>query len=456
MISIVINLFVTLTVLITLILTNKTAEKANGNILLGVSLPRFELQNSEVQKIVQKYHKSYTLAGFVFILLMFPLLIISKYTSISILYILAWCCLLFFVNSLIQKRYFSILYTVKKENKWYVGEKHILSIDTEVSRLKGKMPASPFWFIQAFIISLIPILLLLHKQEYHLSSWIFPMCSIISVVIGFLAYRIVTKERVITYSENTEINLALNQIYRHQWSKCWILQAHIGTILYTLMFFLVQCNVLDLFVMMVLLGISTCLTYAPILSAYYTVRDERHNLLLFTSEEVYTDEDQYWATGNYKNPTDKRVWVENRLGYGVTVNMASTFGRLTNIVLAIVVLGIIALAKFVMPLDFGTVEFEMKNHTAYISAPMYRDSFSIDAMKAVVQIDQLPKMNKRNGGDSDRFYVGRFNVQGYGDCSVYVHRNISPYLVITLSDRIIIINGDAPEKTNEIYSLLKE
>jgi len=39
MISIVINLFVTLVVLITLVLTNKTAEKANGNILLGVSLP---------------------------------------------------------------------------------------------------------------------------------------------------------------------------------------------------------------------------------------------------------------------------------------------------------------------------------------------------------------------------------------------------------------------------------
>lgn len=456
MISIVINLFVTLVVLITLILTNKTAEKANGNILLGVSLPHWEHQNSEVRKIVQEYHKTYTLAGVVFFLLMLPLLIISKYVSISILYILAWCCLLFFVNSLIQKRYFNKLYTLKKENKWYVGEKHILSIDTEVSRLKGKMPTSPYWFFLAFIISIIPIILLLYKQAYHNSSWIFPICSLISVIIGFLAYRIVRKERAITYSENTEINLALNQIYRHQWSKCWILQAHIGSILYTLMFFLVQYNALDLFVMMALLGISTCLTYAPILSAYYTVRDERHNLLLFTSEEVYTDEDQYWVTGNYNNPNDKRVWVEKRVGFGTTVNMASKMGKLTNVFLVIIIIGTIVLAKFVMPLDFGAVEFEIIDNIAYINAPMYSDSFSMNDIHEVKQEENLPKMSKRNGGDSEIFYVGNFTVQGYGNCSVYVHRNNSPYLFITLSDRIVILNGNTPEKTEEFYSLLKK
>lgn len=97
MISIAINLFVTLVVLITLILTNKTAEKPNGNILLGVSLPHLELQNNKVQKIVQEYHKTYTLAGIIFFLLMLPLLIISKYVSISIilyfgLVLLAFLC----------------------------------------------------------------------------------------------------------------------------------------------------------------------------------------------------------------------------------------------------------------------------------------------------------------------------------------------------------------------------
>ncbi|MFA9466631.1 MAG: DUF5808 domain-containing protein [Velocimicrobium sp.] len=456
MISIVINLFVTLVVWVSLVLTDKTAESANGNILLGVSLPHLELQNNEVQIIVQKYHKAYTLTGTIFFLLMLPLLIISKYVSISILYILAWCCLLFFVNSLIQKRYFNKLYTLKKENKWYVGEKHIISIDTEVSRLKGKMPASRFWFFLAFIISIIPIVPLLYKQEYHYFSLVFPICSLISVVIGFLAYMIVTKERTITYSENTEVNLALNQIYKHQWSKCWILQAHIGSILYTLMFFLVQYRILDSSVMMALLGISTCLTYAPILSAYYTIRNERHNLLLFTSKEVYIDEDQYWATGNYNNPNDKRIWVEKRIGFGTTVNMASKFGKFSNVFLAIIVIGTIVLAKFLMPLDFGTVEFELKNHIAYISAPMYSDSFSIDDVKTMEQIDQLPKMSKHNGGDSDRFFVGKFNVQGYGNCSVYVHRNNPPYIVITLSDRIIIFNGVTPQKTDEFYFLLKE
>jgi len=168
----------------------------------------------------------------------------------------------------------------------------------------------------------------------------------------------------------------------------------------------------------------------------------------------FSDEDQYWATGNYNNPNDKRVWVEKRIGFGATVNMASKFGKLTNVFLFILVIGTIVLAKFVMPLDFGAVEFKIIDNTAYINAPMNSDSFSLNDIQEVKQIANLPKVSKRNGGDSDIFFVGSFTVQGYGNCSVYVHRNNSPYLVISLSDRTVIFNGDTPEKTNEFYSLL--
>jgi hypothetical protein len=86
--------------------------------------------------------------------------------------------------------------------------------------------------------------------------------------------------------------------------------------------------------------------------------------------------------------------------------MASKFGKLTNVFLSILVIATIVLAKFVMPLDFGAVEFKIIDNTAYINAPMYSDSFSLNDIHEVKQIEDLPKMSKRNGRDSEIFFVG--------------------------------------------------
>ncbi len=298
MISIIINLLVTTIIMLTILLTNKTAEKANGNILLGVSLPHSELENNEVLKIVQGFHKTYISAGLISVLLMLPLLIIYNYDSISILYILAWCCLVFYSNFIIQKKYFNKLYQLKRDKGWYIEERQSIEIDT--------------------------------------------------------------------------------------------------------------------------------------------------------------DESQFWVTGYYYNPNDKRVWVEKRFGIGTTTNMASWLGKLTYVFLATIIIGTIALSIFIMPLDFGSVDLEVKNNVVFVNAPMRNDSFSLSDIQEVKQVKDLPKMRKRNGGDGNNFYIGSFYVQGYNNCSVYIHRNNPPYIFVTLSDRIVILNGDTPEKTESYYLLLTQ
>lgn len=296
MFSIIINLFVTTVIMLSILLTNKTAKKSNGNILLGVSLPHSELENNEVLKIVQDFHKTYTFAGLLSVLFMLPLLIISNYVSISILYILVWCCLVFYRNYIIQKKYFNKLYQLKRDKGWYTEERKNIGIET--------------------------------------------------------------------------------------------------------------------------------------------------------------DESQFWVNGNYYNPNDKRVWVEKRFGIGTTTNMASWLGKLTYVFLAAIVIGTIALSIFLMPLDFGSVKLEVKDNIVSINAPLYSDSFFLNDIQNVKRVRDLPKMSKRNGGDSENFYVGSFDVQAYNNCSVYVHRNNSPYIFVTLSNRIVILNGDTPEKTEEYYLLL--
>lgn len=283
-------------ILTSLIFTFSTAKKPNQNILLCITLPYSALENNEVTKLVQGYQKSYTFTVIASFLFLLPLFLFSKYTSISMLYFIAWCSLTFYASHIIQKIYSHKLFSLKKQNNWHTG---------------------------------------IDSAEYEL------------------------------------------------------------------------------------------------------------------------DEDEYWLTGNYNNPNDKRVFVEKRLGYGTTVNMATLFGKLTTLFLAVIIVGTVALAFFLMPLDFGSVDFWVEGDTAYIDAPMYHDSFLLENVSKIEQIDTLPKMAKNRGGDSSFFYVGQFHAKDIGVCTAYVHRNSTPYIIVTLSDRIIILNGSTPQKTEEYYLQLK-
>ncbi|MGL6200493.1 MAG: PH domain-containing protein [Lachnospiraceae bacterium] len=111
---------------------------------------------------------------------------------------------------------------------------------------------------------------------------------------------------------------------------------------------------------------------------------------------------------------------------------------------------------YLSPLDFGSINFFIVNDSATITAPMYSDDFAPDRIEHVELIENLPALRKRHGGDSPTFYVGDFNVTGYGNCSVYVRRNNTPYIVITLDNRTIIFNGNTPEDTENYYLQLSE
>lgn len=454
MISIIINMLTTLIILITLILTYKTGERPNQNRILGVTLPYSELENEAVVKIVKKYHASCNKIGITFFLLMLPLIILSAYISISILYILGWCCLIFYCYIRTQRKYFHQLYTLKREKEWYTGEKHIICIDTEVSRLKDTMPVSKIWFWAPFFLSVLPMVLLILQKEALMKYWLFAICSIICVSFSFLAFLQVTKERTVVYSDDTKINIALNQVYKHRWSKCWVEQAYNASIVITLLFLLICYKEVNLVIILVVIGVSTCLSSASIYAAYHHIRQKRQQLLTFQRNENDVDDDIYWESGTYNNPNDKRIWVEKRIGMGTTLNMGTIFGTLANVFLAIIILGAIALSIYLSPLDFGKVDLLVKDGTAYIDAPMMSDEFAMSDVQKVEQINTLPKMSKQKGGDSDHFYIGRFQVQGYGQCTVYVHRNSPSYLVVTLSDRILLLNGETPKETEAYYSML--
>ena len=202
--------------------------------------------------------------------------------------------------------------------------------------------------------------------------------------------------------------------------------------------------------------VFSCIIIIPMILAQINVRKARNRFMRLVNEEVYIDEDEYWVFGAmfYNNPNDSRSMVEKRIGYGMTANLASWLGKVTYAVIVAAIGFWIGLTVYLLPLDFGSVTLSVDGQVAAINAPMMDYSFSTEDIVSVSLMEDIPIASKVHGGDSPRFFVGRFFVYGYGESHVYIHRNAPPYIAVELPDGWLFFNGSSKETTERYFSVL--
>lgn len=439
-----------------LIATNQTATIPNKNILLGITLPTSTLENASVIDIVSRYKRTYKILFLIAVLLSIPLLIETRYPSFSIIYMFLWILLILYFNNKVFVKYHNELYKLKKENNWFVGVPHIVTIDTEVSRIKNKMPVSKLWFIPSFIISAIPSIIEFNKaNQYETIQIIISLLSIALIFVFIYLHKLTASEKTITYTENTDINIACNYIHKRLWSICWVINATITSI-FSIIFYL---NLYDMKYSGLVITLSSVLpSLFSLLIIIYTQKkiNETKNRLLEASDKlIYVDEDEYWKNGYYYNPNDKRLMVEKRFGYGFTFNMATTKGKL----LTYGIIGptiILVLYLSVMLVRFDTSEFKLSvdGNIVKIDAPVYKYSFDLNDIKEIKKVDTVPGGIKTNGVGTSVYSLGNYNINNYGKSKMYIYKDNPPFIVIKLQDVYVFINGKTKEITEEYYKLL--
>ncbi|WP_040210413.1 DUF5808 domain-containing protein [Clostridium polynesiense] len=179
-------------------------------------------------------------------------------------------------------------------------------------------------------------------------------------------------------------------------------------------------------------------------------------LSLKKKESFNTEEDECWAKGGYCNPKDKRLMVPKRMGYGYTLNTGNKKGKYLNFFTYASITALLVFLSF-MFISFDTASFKLSinNSTAEISAPVYSYSFSLNEVKTIDKIDKLPKGVRTNGVGTEAYSLGNYNLNTYGKSKMYVYRDNPPYIVITLEELTVFLNGKTPEETEALYNVLK-
>jgi uncharacterized membrane protein len=434
--------------------TLKTAAKTNGRIILGVTLPHEALNHIDTVYIVNKFRKAHLLNTFLFFLLAVPALFFAGYLSVSMLYLFVWIGALMYRGSVVFSKYFIELYTLKQKNGWWVGERNIISIDTEASRLKNTFMLSKNWFLLPLAISMLPIIYGFSTSQ-SINFWALAGVGVSNVVTIFLIHHVINKMKTKTYSHNTEINIALNHVFKKEWSKCFFIIAIIMSIIFTTMSFIALGSIgPTLTIIFIVLLIIALLI--PIYLSYIKIRTARNNLLLLENEMLYTDDDHYWQSGlYYNNPHDNNAFVEKRVGIGMTVNIATKGGKMfiwTMVPAIVIWLGI---AVYMLPFDFGSVTLNVSGEAITISAPLNRFTFTSEEIINVSLIDILPPAGRVNNVSHGRIISGLSHVRDYGESHVFVFRENPPFIRIELESGWVFLNGKTKDETFTFFEKIK-
>ena len=431
----------------------QSAVKPNKNIILGVTIPPLELSNIEITDVTKEFMYNMKILSVLSIVIYFPLMFMK--TVWLLIGWFLWFSLFYYIYYKLICKFNGKLKEVKRKNDWLLPNKHILNIDTELTKAKSKMPISKWWFLIALFIGISPFILnLINKNEYFSTAVICTGSSIAGTLILFIIYMIYVKGRTIVYCDESKINIACNKVYKRTWSIIYTSLAILQSITNTTIYVFMLLPRVNENVFLIAITLPVIIVVLGIVYGNRRIINMQNQLISVAENPIYVDSDEYWINGmSYKNPYDNRVVVEPRIGTKPVYNLATKKGRLitygTNIFVAVSVLTII-----LMMLYFELYGFNMKiiDNSVKINAPLYGIEFNVEDIEKVEIVDKLKVKLRINGIGMDEYSVGNFNVEGYGKCKLYIYNDVKPYILIKSNDEIIFINGENEEETLRYYN----
>lgn len=431
----------------------QSAVKPNKNIILGVTIPPLELSNIEITDVTKEFMYNMKILSVLSIVIYFPLMFMK--TVWLLIGWFLWFSLFCYIYYKLICKFNGKLKEVKRKNDWLLPNKHILNIDTELTKAKSKMPISKWWFLIALFIGISPFILnIINKNEYFSTAIICTGSSIVGTLILFIIYMIYVKGRTIVYCDESKINIACNKVYKRTWSIIYTSLAILQSITNTTLYVFMLLPRVNENVFLIAITLPVIIVVLGIVYGNRRIINMQNQLISVAENPIYVDSDEYWINGmSYKNPYDNRVVVEPRIGTKPVYNLATKNGRLitygTNIFVVVSVLTII-----LMMLYFELYRFNMKiiDNSVKINAPLYGIEFNVEDIEKVEIVDKLKVKLRINGIGMDEYSVGNFNVEGYGKCKLYIYNDVKPYILIKSNDEIIFINGENEEETLRYYN----
>ncbi|MDO4307056.1 MAG: hypothetical protein Q4C77_09480 [Eubacteriales bacterium] len=442
----------------------KRDQYAEG-MIMGVHIPAEEVNNEEVQKICResrkvwnRFHRVNLALGCLVCGLCFYGL--EVFVLVWMIWLLVYLAVTYYLVILPHRQ----MYQVKMRNHWVnTGSMHKVCIDTELAAMSGKMVYNWKWHLPAAAMILASGVMLVRSGTWFVqdnTGWIL-LAAALGITLIFLVFHLwFAGRRNIVYSQNTEVNFAVNQAVKRAWTGGFLAADYLNCISW--MFLVVRLwgnhwiSGTDYVVYTFLQMMAAGGFLLPVLF----IHKKKQRILAQDTEPIYVDDDEYWKNGWYNNPHDSHLMVQDRLcGMNFSFNMAHPASWVIYGATVVLLAGtLLWLGIVLVSFHNAEVVFSLEGTEAQFEAAGYQCSFALEDVEQAELIEQLPeeKFAKINGGATEDYDIGHFRGSKSGKCMMFLRTGYTPILKITLPDKVVFVNSEKDGEVESWYEAIRE
>ena len=387
--------------------------KPKNNLILSTTIPKEAWEDPRVTDITKKYEKELTVTCIILALLYIPAFFM-EYLSVIMTYVMLWLDAIIIVPNIPFVKAVTAMRKLKKEN-WYHPELRKVQVaDTSLATVfEEKQSTYSFaHFLLPLLVSLIPLMFpLVVPIEGSLTTLaIVVLCNASTVLMCYFCYRMLRKKEDRVNSDVT-LTAVLTRIRRYYWGKCWIYVSWLGAALSFCALLLFAS------VRAFLIAMSIFITgiVALVVGMELKIRKEQQRLNKEQPSEILMDEDDNWPYGIICcNKNDSNLFVNSRIGFGVTTNFAHPVGKVIDIFAIAMLLLLPFTGLFMVKEEFTEPKVVLTETAVEAYHTELEYSVPLDAIDAVTYLTKMPEASKTWGTNFPHLYKGKFAIKDIG------------------------------------------
>ncbi|MBS6195213.1 MAG: hypothetical protein KH828_06500 [Clostridiales bacterium] len=427
-----------------IMMRNNTVAKKG--LILSVTLPAEAQKDPEVQACCQTFRKELKVMFWVLTAVLLPCIFLP-WVSVVVTISMVWLLIALVLPFLIYGRGYKNLLTLKRRRGWLTPDAGQTVV--ELSPMKLPKPLKPIWFIPPMVLSVLPVLSCILDEldpGWALFLIITAVTCLSVTALSLVFYRLIYRQRSDTVDDNQDLTAALTRVRRYNWNKFWLLSAWM-TSLYSIAVWISDGSMV--WYLIVTLVYTTVLLIASVQTEFAARRaQQRLTQSLLTSPQV--DEDEYWLWGQiYYNPNNNHTFVNERVGMGISMNMARPAGKILVGFSVLLLLFMPLIGVWLMVEEFTPVTMSFTSDTVIMEHTGREYAVELTDVTRASLLTELPDSQKIMGTGMENLLKGSFSVVGIGSAKLCLNPHAEDFLLLETKDETYLFSGK-PGQAEEI------
>ena len=431
----------------------RNAHNKNGY-CFGATLKREFRDDEAILQIAADYQANLKKMTIILAVVILPVMLIPS-VSISMTLWMVWLLVVCFYPSYFLAKGNKQIQELKQERGWQqVSE--IAYTDLKMVDVPRKI--NFITFLPTLLFSTIPMILavtLLWDEGLQVYSWTILLFGMTTYLFYGVALW-TDKQKITIICEDSETNLNFARAKKQIWKQLWLTVSWInGAFTWLVLLFMWKRD-------WGLMGVVwSSVVYGMVLIAvmYQMIRKLQHVNDAYDAKRTVidaADDDRHWIYGlMYYNPNDKHLMVENRMGTGTAMNMATGVGKGLYIFSAIVMLIIPVLCGWIIMMEFTPLDTQVVDNTIICKHLSVEYEIPLEEIESYTILTDLPKMNKVMGNGMDNICSGTFEIYREGKFEAFFNPQNDLFIKIVTEDEVYYISGVDDAATQKIIDAIE-